>query len=56
MTDTADLGKATAEANRRYHVLKENVFGIDQMPLMIVNGHATGRLTPIWRWRIRVPR
>jgi hypothetical protein len=54
--DTADLGKATAEANRRYHALKANLFGIDRMPLMIVNGRATGRLTPIWRWRIRVRR
>ena len=56
VSDTADLGKATAEANRRYHVLKENLFGIDRMPLMTVNGRATGRLNRIWRWRIRVPR
>jgi hypothetical protein len=56
VTDIADLGKATAEANRRYHVLKENLFGIDRMPLMTVNGRATGRLNRIWRWRIRVPR
>jgi hypothetical protein len=56
VTNPADLGKATAEANRRYHVLEANVFGIDRMPFMIVNGRAIGRLTPIWRWRIRVRR
>jgi hypothetical protein len=50
------LGKATAEANSHYHVLKENLFGIDRMPLTSINGRATGRLNRIWRWRIRVPR